>query len=808
MLKNVFQLSSIVLFSFVLLACGNAGIGGGQSSNNGGFSGSPNVGDGSGSGDLNEAAETIGVRVETNTADGLIERNNINRNNISVVALNHEFNEGHSTPIPSSVTLHPDNDGYELAFNKLYIEQSNLVIKAIVGKDSQGKNIVLYAPLYSVGKNFSITVNIFSHYVLNKFFETLETAEDLNNVIPCSSSSCINNQVLAKANLLAQISKAAQEYAITIPSDKTIEGSIDFLDEQVDFRTHIETAVAEITRSVSPIAKGARRSYSLGNIGRLQYNTQYNGLWFALSLNDLKPANGQNEIIIATETSKIIDAGDLNNVAPIYPSYSQFSTFLDARKEILSSDIPFTRDSLEISANNNLFLEADTPINFLASLLQNDTSASTEGFLLNSRSLSQNIPDDNGEKNIGWEFNPFFSKLYKANEYERDTDESLPIGFEDIPNTSPSPTWLLGANYSTGGSFNLTYNGTKPIRGTQEESLNIFSWEVHGQRTDETFTLSQLHGKKYGVINYSLNIEEGSSGEPILELFAETEQWDTISDLITISQPSTGSYFQSYVRSRAKNNTVNPPQNGLRRAKGKRDISTVLTEDHSGIENRGLITLDGSLAPKGHATQDGKHLAFVYEKGLGTNGQDRGRGITIATVLSSSSPTFPELDDNEEGGARYTLLGNTFGINDTANTLRNVNNSILTLSASTASNTCQANLQTASILIKHTVGSETGQNTLSTPSIEKPEEDGSPIIYNSQTCKFDGNQIEITFDRVSDSDPDSILSQDLTLKGFITPHDEVRTPGNVISLLWIQEDNLGLVFATKDQQLSPTFVEN
>jgi len=54
-----------------------------------------------------------------------------------------------------------------------------------------------------------------------------------------------------------------------------------------------------------------------------------------------------------------------------------------------------------------------------------------------------------------------------------------------------------------------------------------------------------------------------------------------------------------------------------------------------------------------------------------------------------------------------------------------------------------------------------------------------------------------------------MFNQNLTLKGFISPQDEVEgnttIPGNVISLLWVQDDNLGLVFATKDQQLSPTF---
>ena len=650
-------------------------------------------------------------------------------------------------------------------------------------------------------------MNIFSHYVLKKLFDTLETAEDLDVVIPCDGNC--PNQVLAKANLLAQISKAAQEYEITVPNHLSIAESLLFLDEQVDFRTHIETAVSEISRSVSPIAKGTRRAFGLEGIVRLQYNTEYNGLWFALSLNELNPENENNDIVIATESSTIIKSNDpdIGNSLPIYPSYNQFSTILDARKEILSSKLPFTRASLAISQNsnqNNYNFDASSPNNFLASLTPNDTSASTEGFLLNARTLDQQIPKENGLENIGWQFNPFFSKLYKANEYERDANASLPIEFEDLPNTSVSPTWLLGSNYSTGGSFNVTkVSSNKFDRGTQIEALNIFSWEVHGQETDAEFTIDQLHQKEYGVINYSLKLEDGSSTDNVLELFAETEQWTINNGTINFSQPST--HFRSYTRSRDKDNT-HASQNDLNTlaAEIPRGIFTVGTKESSASEeNKGLLSFDGAFSPKGHSTQDGKHLAFVYENGLGRGGQDRGRGITIATELSGTSPIFPDLNDDNSGGTRYTLLGNTFGINDKANTLRNVNNSLLTLSdlidGDGSSDDCKASLEGVSVFIEHTVGSGAGQNTLADPLIESTES----IL--SESCILTGNQIEIKFDAMSGAETDTMFGQALTLKGFISPHDEARVPGNVIALLWIQDDNLGLVFATKDQQLSPSF---
>lgn len=810
MFKNIFRHSAILLISLALFACGNAGTGGSNSINNGGTngggsglgSGSGSIdGDGSGSGDSNAAAETIGVRIETVSENGLIERNNISKNNISVVALTHDFKEGHSTSVPSYVTTRSDSNGYRLEFNKLYVEQANLVIKVIVGRDSQNKNIVLYAPLYTTGTNGSITVNIFSHYALKKFFDTLEDEEALDQVLPCSTSTC-NNQVLVKANLLAQIHETAQEYDITIPSDQTVAQSVEFLDTQAAFRTNIEAAVAEISREVSPIAKGTRREYSLGSIGRLQYTSQYNGLRFALSLNDVLPEDDQNDIIIGSEISKIVDANELDNNLPIYPNFNQFSSFLDARKELLSSNLPFTRNALSISQSNTYSIDKSSPINFLASLTQNDTSASTEGFLLNARTIAQQIPVDNDLQNIGWQFDPFFSKLYKVNEYERDPDQSLPIDYIDEPNTSVNPTWLVGANYHGGASYNLTPNGNNFIRGKKNEDLNIFSWEVHGQQTDTTFDTNVINDKTYGVINYSLRLNNESLDDTIIELFGETEQWDIASNIVTISQPIANLFYRSHMRSREKDNTVNPLQNNLSRPNSVRDIDTIATLDDSGTANKGIITLDGSLAPIGHSTQDGKHLAFVFEKGIGADGQDRGRGITIATELDSTTQQFSNLDDD---GTRYTLLGNTFAINETENSLRNVNNTILTLIGT--GGTCSAKLTSASILIKHTVGteSESNQNTLSTPLIESGKE------HESSSCSLNGNQIEIDFDAIDDDsdnsvDSDHMFSQALTLKGFITQQDDdSASPGNLISFLWVQGDNLGLVFAARDQELSPTF---
>jgi len=815
MLTKSIQLIHILFFSILLLACGNAGIGGGESSADGSDGSSGTVPD-DGT-DVNRKS-VIGLRIEVNdemlaswksdvfnaltpkkayALEGVTERNNLSIHRISVVSLDHNFEERPSSATPSPKVDKRDEGGYKLRFNELYVEQIDLVIKVKFANDA-----VIYAPLYPLAsESESITVNVASHYVLKKLFDTLDTPEDLDALLPCAASDC-PNQFLAKAKLLQQISKTAQEYEITIPSTSDIDDALTLLDRKVDFRTHIEAAVAEISRDTSPISKGTPRAFAItdgSTLSRLTTSTQYNSLWFAISLNNLLPENENHEVLIATETSIIVPESKLGNTLPIYPNYNQTTYLFDTRTELLTSDIPFTRTNLSIAQNTAFTLKEPNNdpdlINSFSSLLS-DSYTSTEGFILNERIVEQAIPQ---AETVGWQFNPLFSNLYHANEYEPDDTTGTPD--TETPDYGVSPTWLLGSNYNTGGSFELTKNNDKFERGSQIEDLNIFSWEIHGQETDTSFSINQLNDKTYGVINYSLNLEDGSfiNKEKILELFAETEQWNINGGTVSISQPST--HYRSYTLKRDKDNAVQGVNEVNNISATSHSISTVKTNESSqeapsGKEEiQGLLTLDGgAFAPIGHSTQDGKHLAFVFQRGFGKDNEDRGRGITIATELRSQTAT-PRFS---EEGDRYKLLGNSFGITTAENSLKNLNNSILILTdENSGSNECHATLQESSSSLTHTVGDEIGENTLSAPA------SNSLASITSTTCNLSGGEIEMIF---TDNN-----SKQLTLKGFVSPQDknEVTSsstvPGNVITLLWVQDDNLGLVFANRDQQLSPTF---
>ena len=777
-----------ILFFALLQACSGPGPGGAQEV--GGDNSSPGV--------IFEPDEVIGVVIEANDAmvaswqndlynavtpakahalEGMKELNDLATTRISIVALNYDFQEISGTPssIPNYRVVKKQTSGYEIQFDALYVEQINIVIKVRFGNGE-----VLYAPLHSLANpNDSITVNIGSHYVVKKLFDTINSTSELDQLLPCENSvSNCPNQFLAKAALLAQAGQMAQRYEIDLSNITTFSNALNFLDQNLDFRTHIETAVNEITRDISPIAKGTPRDFTITDgetISRLTYNQEYNSLWFALSLNDDRPDDDEDKVKLATASSVIVAENELDNDLPIYPFLNQNTTLLDVRRDALISDIPFTRTVLSIN-ENSFTRDNNEPINSFTSQLS-DTRISTQAFLLNDRRIEQTIPDiPNSATDIGWQFNPLFTKLYRVNDYEPDdTLDADPSS--ETPDFGAEPTWLIAANYSTGAAYELSINQE---RVAQTENLNLFSWEIHGQRTDASFSVNDINGKEYGVIGYSLKLNDGGD---VMTLFAETLRWNAAGEEILEDQDA--DHYRSYTLTRDENNGVTFEGDLTGINFGDHDFATIETSESNKAnpdgfsENQGLIGLDGGTnAPFGHSTQNGKHLAFAL------NTPERGRGLMIATELRSG------LDSPIFSGEQYQLQGNSFNMTSTLNTLRNFNGSTLIISDGTTED-CQANLTMTSITLNHDIES----NTLEQAKLDPTETEAST------TCRLNGSEIELVFA--------DVLGQPLTLKGFITQQgsgtSSEDTPGRLITLLWIQSDSLGLVFANLEQNLSPTF---
>jgi hypothetical protein len=106
-------------------------------------------------------------------------------------------------------------------------------------------------------------------------------------------------------------------------------------------------------------------------------------------------------------------------------------------------------------------------------------------------------------------------------------------------------------------------------------------------------------------------------------------------------------------------------------------------------------------------------------------------------------------------------------------------------------NDCLANINVKRSSVEHTVG--TLENTLSSPI------ESSNDATFSQICSIDGSELYIEFP--------NIFNETLILRGFITQKNDgsSNNPGNLINLIWQQSNQLGLIFAHKELELSPTF---
>jgi len=207
MLTHRFRLITVLIF-VLLQACSGPGKGGR------GLPGSTDGEGGNGSGEgINDPVESVGV---------IIEKNGCSLSSpIKIVALDYDFREFGNTPIsvPDYEVVDREPKGYTIEFGDLFVEQANIVIRASLGSCGD-----IYAPLHSLSNNNdTITVSHKSNYVLEKLFANIDSNAELNELLPCASSvNDCPNQYLAKASLLAQISKTAQQYEIDIQNNASL----------------------------------------------------------------------------------------------------------------------------------------------------------------------------------------------------------------------------------------------------------------------------------------------------------------------------------------------------------------------------------------------------------------------------------------------------------------------------------------------------------------------------------------------------------------------------------------------------------
>lgn len=749
--------------------------------------------------DTNQYEDVLHIRIQTNDAmrtswqgdlfnlitpqkawalRGLEEINSLSTNSISVIRLDEEFNE-HSIPEHFAIKKSRSGIGYDILFQEALEKQLNRVVRVTLPNDE-----VMYGPLYKAisGDNI-VVVSVASHYVIKKLYDNITTREELEDLLSCDgvNTNC-SHQSRVKLEHIINLIELVHEYDLEITPEMTVAAALDFFDGTLTLRTMVETGIQEILREKSPITHGTSRAFRTTDgydPEQLNRALNYNSTVFALELLTVEPESDTRRVGIGASTSRIIpmNTATPRNSLPIYPRLGQTSNFFQNRTDSLSFDIPFTR-SLMTYTRSNVFSVANSDIFQSLAAASIDTYLSTEGNLMAGSVLEQTIDSSS----IGWQSNPIYKQLYRVNQYEPNLDPDRPYyQTTEYPDSAP---WLVSASAMKGENYNIVGVGNATERAELLEDRYVFSWEIHAEETPTEFSTTVMEGKSYGVLSYGLKMYSSNvvSAVPAIELTAATTQWDAAtSRQFNVTQPSTHYRTRSLTRN---NQHLVTSLTTLPASTATHIYSAVPTiEDDNDPQtangtvapNKGLLSVDGGLRPiTGHASSNGSHFALVLNKpGSGA----MHREFIVGTQLDGGPGAFSQV--------RYQLQGNTMELLYDETRLTNLNQS--TLELTNTNNGCLASLTISSL----SVSQDIFENTVGAPTATTQN------TTSSATCSITGSEISITFA--------SVLGQSLTLTGFFSKTEDDAETSNLINLLWLQGSNVGLVFATRDQELEPGF---
>lgn len=706
---------------------------------------------------------------------GLNEYNNLGNNAISVITLDANFSDRGRIAEHFAVRKNNSGQGYDILFQQTLEKQLNRVIRVRLPNDE-----VMYGPLYSVvsGANIVI-VNVASHYVISKLYDAITSSAQLQDLLSCRQgeierdTNCAH-QSRAKVKHIVNLIELVHNYDLNIAPSMNVQDAIELFDSTPAIREMVETGIQEILRETSPITHGISRAFNLIDgyePEQLHRPLSYNSTWFGLELDQVDPEALANRVSIGVSTSRTIPMNTLtpNNVLPIYPRLTHTAQFFQIRTDELSVDIPFTRSTMTYS-RPSLFEVSNSDTFQAHSVASIDTFLSTQGNIMAGSVLEQTID----AQSIGWQSNPVYKQLYRVNQYEPNlTANSSATNTPLYPDSAP---WLVSANFIKAENYSILRQNNTNVRSDQLEDRYVFSWEVHSEETDTEFNASNLTGKTYGVIRYGLRLGQS---DPVAQLTAETLQWEVLSaSQIRSTQPDT--HFRSLRLSRNTNHATSgstelAPATTFHAYTTTQTVRAQAQTGTTTSQNRGLITLDGGTRPTvGHASNNGSHFSLVINK---PDVAVADRGFIVASELSSGPGAFNEV--------HYMLQGNTMGLSAEDTRLSSLNQSSLILSNSVGG--CTAELTVKHFSISHDVA----DNLISVPVVQT-----EPVAVSS-SCEIEGSKITVQFA--------DIMGQALTLKGFFANAETSSNPGNLINLLWLQNDNLGLVFAAREQILQPGF---
>lgn len=719
---------------------------------------------------------------------GLTEVNNLSQSAISVVRLDADFNDSSFRDLEYAVEA-LDSGGYEIVFCERpgsFQPSIDVAVKVQLGDDE------LFAPLHQTpGQTTAVRVDLNSHFVMTRLFQSIPNDEALAQLVQCPQNRECSNQAQARASLLRSLYISTDSLDLEFSADDTLAAGLLKLGNDIAYTETVDQGINEI---VSPaigdelkeghFAVGARELFDLeGSIPCIGQSEDYHSSLFRIGVTTVDPEEDNRGFGFTLDSSAPLPENEIGNAVEVYPKLNRRSDYVNSEQnELLSPQLPFRSEQLIVTQNNFRF-SSDPFFNFYSgvrgfnggsqTLSSSDTYITREGELLFDRAVPSFIPfkvDSRSTK--GWSHNPTYSKLYSSNNTLPTNNSGETGSLNCARQLNADPTWLTGAYFGTANTYTQSSGDNSFSRQNLKENHDYYSWEVHGLTTDTTFSTSDISGKTYGVIEFAVELD---SRAPYITLNANTVEWDASSSNLAQTQPD--AHYDSVQITRTSTTATDLTTDGIPNAsRGYGLLREETSPDPQDAIISGLISLSGSAPVIGHSSQNGKYLAFVENT-------DNGKGLILATELRNSTPNFGS------SGTTYQLQGNSMEMGGQLNRLRNLKNSTLTINNPTPGSAQDCSARIALVWTSSAVSLDS--------DLGLPPETGANRIANARTCSIDEGEISLSFTDVLEN------GQDLTLKGFMTPSDdESDAPGNLINLLWYEEDGLGLVFAQRQLNLN------
>ncbi|MCP5169064.1 MAG: hypothetical protein H6999_04835 [Hahellaceae bacterium] len=675
----------------------------------------------------------------------------IQASKVEVIQLNASGAQVSPSVLPDySVTDNHDGT-YAITFKSLPPSRMDLFVRATLPNSK-----TLMAPFQTNGQN---VVNVISHYLVNQLLTNASTANQFDNLLPCAEEIGCTRQPESKLELWWGMASVVQNYEIDIASTSTIDQALSQLGNTADLNRHIMLSLDTILSTESPfvgattrtVPKASDADYEDYVANFIKYE-RYNANMFGFSVNQAFDVNGTPFSVLATAaaTQAGSDATQ-GGTGYTYPGLIMGIISSNRTLTSLSGDIPFLRTALtEAADGSRSILSPNEPNSFTTEAT--NTFLGVTGNYLTGKIPLQTITGKTSTQGTGWQYNPVVSNLFRKQE------------------TSPTQDAMFSAHFGTGNTYQLTKEGTNTWRRNfKSEAQNIFTFASYlpSAADDAPFSLAAIDGKKYGVIQFLLQLAPTGS---VITHTAKIAQWSASGTTMTETQPTADYETKSYQR--LENNSIT----SLSTSTGASTQYSIVLEENietgkSGSDpdiiaqilyQRGRVSFNGNI---GAIAPNGSQLAVTV------NQASIGQGLIHGLELRTVAPDFI-------AGTVYDLQGHSFGVTTDSNSAISYAGSSLQFL-----NNTQAELVLTQI--------ETAQNT-TTHQVTSAKQLSEQVTQGTYTVDANG-LIKFTF------------NNGLLLQGFVSTAQSdapSTTPGNQMMLLLQQGDRLGLIYAGKRQSLS------